>query len=224
MDELFSLLQAATHEERENLAALTGSTFGSAPETLCNHLKFLRTGSIGQMFWNASWKQLVTDIADHVGIDWLATLDDRSWNDLPTVEIEAAIVLRVFQDIFDTLSPQQCQELLMSMERNIDDPDLTALITSGGVMTAAKLSGFGVYLLASTTLGSLTGALGITLPFAVYIGMSQTIALILGPIGWAALGGGLLWAINQPNWNRLVLAVIFITSLRYPRPLTTKTC
>lgn len=217
MDELFSLLQTATHEERENLAALTGSTFGSAPETLCNHLKFLRSGSIGQMFWQASWKQMVTDVADHVGIDWLATLDDRSWNELPTAEIEAAIVVRVFQDIFETLSPQQRQELLMSMKRDVDDPDLTALITSGGAMTAAKLSGFGVCLLASTTLGSLTGALGITLPFAVYMGMSQTIALILGPIGWAALGGGLLWALNQPNWQRLVLAVIFIAALRYPR-------
>lgn len=224
MDELHSLLQATSHEERENLAALTGSTFGSAPETLCNHLKFLRAGSIGQMFWHASWKQLVTDVADHVGIDWLATLNDRNWNDLSTADIEAAIVLRVFQETFDTLSPQQRQELLMLMERDVDDPDLVAVITSGGVMTAAKLSGFSVYLLASTTLGSLAGALGITLPFAVYMGMSQTIALILGPIGWAALGGGLLWAINQPNWNRLVLAVIFITSLRYPHPLTTKTC
>ncbi|MEL6384572.1 MAG: hypothetical protein AAFQ89_19360 [Cyanobacteria bacterium J06626_18] len=217
MDELYSILQAATHEERENLAALTGSAFGSAPETLCNHPKFLRAGSIGQIFWNASWKQLVTDVADHVGIDWLATLDDHSWSDLPTADIEAAIVLQVFQDIFDTLSPQQRQELLMSMERDIDDPDLATLIGSGGAMTAAKLSGFGVYFLASTTLGSLTSALGITLPFAVYMGMSQTIALILGPIGWTALGGGLLWAINQPNWHRLVLAVIFIIALRYPR-------
>jgi uncharacterized protein YaaW (UPF0174 family) len=217
MDELYSLLKAASHEERENLAALTGSAFGSAPETLCNHLKFLRAGSIGQLFWQASWKQLVTDVADHVDIDWPATLNKRRWKDLPTAEIEAAIVVRVFQNIFETLSPQQRQELLMSMKRDIDDPDLTALITSGGAMTAAKLSGFGVYLLASTTLGSLTGALGITLPFAVYMGMSQTIALILGPIGWAALGGGLLWALNQPNWQRLVLAVIFIIALRYPR-------
>lgn len=216
MDELYSVLQATTHENRENLAALTGSAFGSAPETLCNHLKFLRSGNIGQMFWHASWKQLVTDVGDHVGIDWLTTLNDRSWNDVPTAEIEAAIVVRVFQDIFDTLSPQQQQELLMSMKRDTDDPNLTALITSGGAMTAAKLSGFGVYLLASTTLGSLTSALGITLPFAVYMGMSQTIALILGPIGWAVLGGGLLWALNQPNWQRLVLAVVFITALRYP--------
>jgi len=216
MDELYSILKATTHEKRENLAALTGSAFGSAPETLCNHLKFLRAGSMGQIFWQASWKQLVTDVADHVGIDWPATLNGRRWKDLPTADIEAAIVVRVFQDIFDTLSPQQQQELLMSMKRDTDDPKLTALITSGGVMTAAKLSGFGVYLLASTTLGSLTGALGITLPFAVYMGMSQTIALILGPIGWAALGGGLLWALNQPNWQRLVLAVVFVTALRYP--------
>lgn len=215
MDELYSILQAATHEERENFAALTGSAFGSAPETLCNHLKFLRAGSIRQIFWNASWKQIVTDVADHTSIDWLDILNGRDWNDLPAAEIEAAIVIRVFQDILDTFTSQQRQELLMSMEHNIDDPDLTAILVSGGVMTAARLSGFGVYLLASTTLGSLTGALGITLPFAAYIGMSQSIALILGPVGWTALGGALLWSINQPNWNRLTLAVVFVASLRY---------
>ena len=41
--------------------------------------------------------------------------------------------------------------------------------------------------MASTVLGGLTSALGITLPFAVYMGMSQMIALAIGPVGWLAL-------------------------------------
>ena len=82
------------------------------------------------------------------------------------------------------------------------------------MMTLGKMSGFGVYLLASTVLGSLTSALGITLPFAVYVGMSQAIALILGPVGWAALAGSTLFMLNQPNWNRLTLAVVYISVLR----------
>lgn len=81
-------------------------------------------------------------------------------------------------------------------------------------MSLAKMSGFGVYLMASTVLGGLTGALGITLPFAIYIGMSQTIALILGPVGWATLAGSFVFALNQPNWNRLTLAVVYISTIR----------
>ncbi|MBW4467655.1 MAG: hypothetical protein KME07_19690 [Pegethrix bostrychoides GSE-TBD4-15B] len=53
-------------------------------------------------------------------------------------------------------------------------------------------------------------------PFAIYMGMSQTIALILGPVGWAALAGDILFILNQPNWNRLTLAVVYVSMVRYP--------
>jgi len=81
-------------------------------------------------------------------------------------------------------------------------------------MALARAGGFGTYLLASTTLGMLTNALGFTLPFAVYMGMSSTISILLGPIGWTALGIGAFWAFNQPNWQRLLLAVVFVSMLR----------
>jgi uncharacterized protein YaaW (UPF0174 family) len=103
----------------------------------------------------------------------------------------------------------------MEMQRANDDPRLESLLLGGSLMTIAKTSGFGVYLLASTVLGGLTNALGVTLPFAVYMGMSQTIALILGPVGWVALAGGILFTLNQPNWNRLTLTVVYVSMLRY---------
>jgi uncharacterized protein YaaW (UPF0174 family) len=157
----------------------------------------------------------VTDVADHIGIDWKSTFSDRQWHDLETQEIETAVVTKLFQNMLEQLSPEQRHKLVMEMQRGQDDPHLESLLLSGGVMTVAKMSGFGVYLLASTVLGGLTNALGITLPFAIYLGMSQTIALILGPIGWAALTGGILFTLNQPNWNRLTLAVVYVSMLRH---------
>ena len=77
------------------------------------------------------------------------------------------------------------------------------------------ISGFGVYLMASTVLGGLTSVLGITLPFAVYMGMSQMIALAIGPVGWLALFGGLAFTLNQPNWQRLTLAVVYASVIRH---------
>ena len=105
------------------------------------------------------------------------------------------------------------------MQPDSDDPRLETLLLGGGAMAAAKMSGFGVYLMASTVLGGLTNALGLTLPFAVYMGMSQAIALVLGPVGWAALAGGVVWTLNQPNWERLTLGVIYVSLLRDAKKL-----
>ena len=215
MQEFHKIVSLATQEQRQNMAELTNSAFGNSPETLCNHIRYLRAGSIGQLFWNNSWKQVVTDVADHIGIDWLSTLKGRSWYNLETQEIETAVVAKLFQNMVEPLSPEQRQQIVMEMRREADDPHLEGLLLGGGAMAVARMSGFGVYLLASTVLGSLTNALGITLPFAVYMGMSQTIAFILGPVGWVALAGSILFTLNQPNWNRLSLAVVYVSMLRH---------
>jgi uncharacterized protein YaaW (UPF0174 family) len=214
MREFYDIVQAATDEQRHILGELIGSGFGSKTDTLCNHIKYLRAGAFGQLFWQSSWKQVVTDVADHVGIDWLALLAGRQWRDLSTHEIEAAVVAKLFHDMFDQLSPEQQQKVVMEIQRNGNDPRLEALLLGGGVMAAAKMSGFGVYLMASTVLGGFTNALGLTLPFAVYMGMSQAIALVLGPVGWAALASGAIWTLNQPNWERLALGIVYVSLLR----------
>ena len=48
--------------------------------------------------------------------------------------------------------------------------------------------------------------------------MSQMIALAIGPVGWLALFGGLAFTLNQPNWQRLTLAVIYVSMIRYTPP------
>ncbi len=215
MKEFYEIVNLVTEEQRQNLANMTNSKFGSSPETLCNHIRYLRSGSIGQLFQNTSWKQIVTDVADQIGINWSEVLNGRAWNELPTQEIEDAIVMKQFQNMLEQLTPEQRQQVLLDLKRESDDPHFESFLLGGGAMFAAKMSGFGVYLLASTVLGSITGALGITLPFAIYMGVSQTIALILGPVGWIALAGGVLFSLNQPNWNRLGLSVLYISTLRH---------
>jgi uncharacterized protein YaaW (UPF0174 family) len=215
MQEFHAIVCAATEEQRQNLAEMTNSGFGSSPEILCNHVRYLRGGSIGQIFHTASWKQVVTDVADQVGIDWGDVLNGRTWDDLPTQAIEDAVVVKQFQNVLEQLTPEQRQQILMELQRESGDPHFEQFLLGGGAMLAAKMSGFGVYLLASTVLGGLTGALGITLPFVVYMGVSQTLALILGPVGWVALAGGCLFSLNQPNWHRLGLAVLYVATLRH---------
>jgi hypothetical protein len=146
LHEFRAIISSATHEQRQNLAELTGSAFGSNPDTLCNHIRYLRSGTFGQIFDDKSWKQLVTDVADHIGIDWLGTLNGRTWEDLPTSDIETAVVAKGFQDIFDNLSPEQKEQVVLEIERNGDAPNLAGMLMTGGAMALARASGFGVYL------------------------------------------------------------------------------
>ena len=57
-----------------------------------------------------------------------------------------------------------------------------------GALTAAQLSGFSIYLLATTSLATITSVIGVTLPFAAYTMMSTAIAVIIGPAGWIGAG------------------------------------
>ncbi|NEQ34382.1 MAG: hypothetical protein F6K04_25925, partial [Leptolyngbya sp. SIO4C5] len=124
MHEFYELVKAATPEQRANLSKLTGSGFGDSAGTLCNHIKYLRAGAVGQLFWGKSWKQVVTDVADQIGIDWQITLNGRRWQQLPTQDIENAVVAKLFQDMLDKLTPEQREKIILEMKRNRDDPKL----------------------------------------------------------------------------------------------------
>lgn len=222
MKELRHVIESTTRKHRKNLAELTNASFGDSPDSLCNQIKFLRYGAIGQMFADPSWKQIVTDVADHIVIDWEKVRDGRKWDNVQDQEIESAVVEKLFKKMIDKASPEQRQQILMEFDRHTDDPSVAGVLKTGGSiaggMLLARMSGFGVYLMASTVLGGATSALGITLPFAAYIGVSQAIALLLSPIGWVALAGGIVggvaMSLNQPNWNRLQLAVVYVAIMR----------
>ena len=77
-----------------------------------------------------------------------------------------------------------------------------------------QASGFGVYLAATTALGFTTSAIGITLPFAAYTGLSSTIAFVIGPAGWLAAGLWGAWKVTQAEWKKLVPVVLYIASTR----------
>ncbi|MBD0824423.1 glycoside hydrolase family 18 protein [Aestuariibaculum marinum] len=58
-----------------------------------------------------------------------------------------------------------------------------ASVSSLAGIGAAQLSGFGVYMLASSTVASVASLVGVTLPFAFYTTMSSVISFAIGPVG-----------------------------------------
>lgn len=110
---------------------------------------------------------------------------DLSYGD---VKAETNLYLQLFQQEFEKLSPEEKEKIYQELEKaGLDKNQITSL---SGVSTlgVAQLSGFGVYLLASSTVGAITSVLGITLPFAFYTGMSSIISFVIGPVGFLVMG------------------------------------
>ena len=136
--------------------------------------------------------------------------------------VEAEIVSALMKKYEESLSPEEREAWLRdfrveAQRRGISiAPELTGL----GVLTAAQLSGFGVYLVASTALGAISSTLGLGLGFGAFVGLSKAISIIIGPVGWAVLIGSFLLKVlfgrssPEPDYERLVPAIVFIAVQR----------
>jgi hypothetical protein len=93
--ELKILLGKTSNDNRNKLGQIVEAPFGNSAGLLCDHLIYLRNGAVGQLFDGRDYKQLVTDIADRVGIDWNALIGSSSWSQLSSRQIEGAIASHV---------------------------------------------------------------------------------------------------------------------------------
>jgi uncharacterized protein YaaW (UPF0174 family) len=213
--ELIDLLERAAPEDLKNLAKILKHDGPSRPNEIADRFHSLRRGIAGRFLTlEGDYKQLVTDVADHLEIDWEGLLRSRPWKEVSADEIEDAIVLVTFQKLFEKLSPEERRALAEELAKASNDPNLVGQILTGGAMVLARLSGFQIYILATTVVGALTSALGITLPFAIFTVATRAISVVLGPIGWIFLGASVIFQLSRANWARLVPGVVYVSYIR----------
>lgn len=213
MEQLKHLLNQASTEEIRALATIL-----TAPSTV--------DGILEQLSWNSqdlseslycfflnhqpSYKEIVQQVAGELKVQY------RQYES--TEEIEIKIAQKVMETVWERMTPVQRQEMEAQLRAAAAQfnrgGELLSSVSVFGSLMAARLSGFGIYLLASTTLGAITGVLGITLPFVVYTTMSSAIAVILGPVGWVGAGLFAVWQLTGPNYQKLIPAVLYICALR----------
>jgi uncharacterized protein YaaW (UPF0174 family) len=142
-----------------------------------------------------------------------ATTEDRESYLIEAVLLAALSAMepterhRVFSETF--------QMEAVAKDAKIKDNKHVGPITAFGALGMAQASGFGVYLAATTTLGFLTHAVGISLPFAAYTGLTSTIAFVIGPVGWLGVGIWSAFAFTGPKWDRIIPALIYIIQVRH---------
>lgn len=133
-------------------------------------------------------------------------------------DIEAVICGAVFKMIWSTLSAEEKEALRSKMNENSGSTISGEYIVSAaglGAIGLAQLSGFGVYTAAATSLGFLSSALGVSLPFSAYTGMSAAIGTALGPAGALVLIGPAVFEFLRAKPEKTLLsAVVSIAAFR----------
>jgi hypothetical protein len=132
--------------------------------------------------------------------------------------LELAITQKLWDSAWQRMSPEQQDEFNQKLVAAAHDAgnsrSLKGLGIAGGGLLAAKASGFGVYLLASSTLGALTTGLGLTLPFGAYMASSTALSWILGPVGFLGLGLLGFHKITGPNHQKMAIAIVAACAIR----------
>jgi uncharacterized protein YaaW (UPF0174 family)/uncharacterized protein YifE (UPF0438 family) len=139
-----------------------------------------------------------------------------AYSETSNKDLERKITLTVFKERYEKLSVSEKRdfdrEIVALAKENGDTIMKVGSVI--GKLTAANLSGFGVYVLATSTLSAISGAIGLTLPFAAYTGLSSVISTFIGPVGWAATGLYAVYKLNDVNYKRIIPAIIYINWLR----------
>jgi uncharacterized protein YaaW (UPF0174 family) len=163
-----------------------------------------------------SWTLGAVKTYEEIVRDLAAKMSIACQPDATVVGIEKAIVAKVWNDAIAMMTPEQVAEIRQEMEQLASKygKSLEKELTGLAALSAAQLSGFGVYLLGSTVLGAINGALGLGLSFGVFTGLSSLISIVIGPVGWATLGLLTIVKLGAPNYKKILPVVLLIARTR----------
>jgi uncharacterized protein YaaW (UPF0174 family) len=211
------MLRNATKKEREGLFKILDTTVceNDSPKELIKGLRWLNRNIFEDLLRDAfnkpeTYKSILIGVCDHLDIEY-------NKNDKPA-KLEGKISQIVLKKMWAKMTLKQ-KDKFESEIKNIAKKygKSGEWIKAGGVtsaLVAAELSGFSVYLLATSSLAAVSSGIGLTLPFAAYTSLTTTIGTILGPVGWVGVGLYTLLKISGANYRKLVPSVLYIAMLR----------
>lgn len=167
-----------------------------------------------------------TKLGYHELVTWVskqAAIPNTTIDAAPTFALERELLKLLFAQLWDRMNTQQRNELLAKLDPNGEIKDKTAILTLSGASALALLgatvafTGFAFYTTMSITIASVAGSVGVTLPFATYLGASSIVGVLSGPVGWAIMGiaalGGIALA-GRANLQKTALLVSQLHALK----------
>lgn len=177
------------------------------------HALWLSTNVLSYLFRDE------TKLGYHDLVTWVSKEADvpaTTINTAPTFPLERELLKLLFAQLWDRMNAQQRNELLVKLDPNGEVKDKAAIVALSGAGALAALgatvafAGFAFYTTMSIAIASVAGAVGVTLPFATYVGASSLVGVLSGPVGWAIMGiaalGGIALA-GRANLRKTALLV-----------------
>ena len=169
--------------------------------------------NLENQFDNPTYEQLLSGLLKKSNIEYL---------DASVKEQEEFLCDAVIAEALVKMNPEQRRRAFtqkvtldeITDNLDADDNTLSQVAQGVGALSLANAAGFSLYTSSTMALSFASGMAGLTLPFAVYTGMTSFISVIIGPPGWAAFGGFIAWKITSADWDKLKLALLYIISVR----------
>ena len=191
--------QLAALTENEQLKWLDGNR--SAVE---DHISFVGSSLFGYFSGSRQgYREIVENLASKLGASF-------SFRD-STEAIEASIVAKIWNEALTQLTPEQKDATYNRLEHFARTHLSTSSIRGSASDAMQPLSYAATYLFGSNLLTAITGTLGVRLGATVF---ATQMAVVLGPIGWAALGLFILGRLGAPNYKKLLPVVILVATGR----------
>lgn len=128
--------------------------------------------------------------------------------------VENMVLIKLLEKAYANMTPDQRREFdakVTEVARKFGDTSGKGLVGTAGLMVLGNLGGFATYTLMSTVLSTVTfGALG----FGAYTAASSLLSLVLGPVGWIAMGGAAVHALAKPELKVTIPLVANIAMIR----------
>ena len=240
-------IESLSENERRNLATILELDERSSPEEICEKVRWMYrsrpleilTRPIRQRGKALKFKRRIAEPAgtrNHEGFavpDWenlvaglarqLKVYDRTVASNTTELYISHALTVRALNAM--TAAQRKAffdgQVEFDSVIRHGAPPDKRLARVGRGVAAIglANAAGFTLYTASSTALGLVTHAVGITLPFAAYIGLSSTIAFVIGPAGWLAVSAYAFYKVTSTDWARLTPAIVYLINARAAKGL-----
>lgn len=128
---------------------------------------------------------------------------------------EKAILLKILQTTYEKLDAterKQFDDKVGQIAKQFGSNDPSGKLAGGaGLLVIGNLGGFATYTLMSSVLSTLSlGSLG----FGAYTAASSALSVVLGPVGWLALGAAGIYSFGKPELQKTIPLVAMIGMVR----------
>lgn len=152
------------------------------------------------------YKEILTDVCKRMKVNF---------NKNSKVEvIELNLLMKILEDSINKLNPEELKQVVG--ELNLKTTDFTKQGVIAALQMSIRFGGFAPYKLAVIVANSLAKTIiGKGLPLAINAGLTKSLAIFAGPIGWVLLG---LWSaidIAGPAYRVTIPAVVHIAYMRF---------